>query len=109
LTKQTFVATTHRVINKSSVGYTDRYSIPLFLAPALETKIPQVDVPIGTKKKIISDVKQDQLLQDEIYGMNELLGYLRSHKTTANKWYYYDEDKKQWHRKPISNTSDLIY
>jgi hypothetical protein len=81
----------------------------LFLAPALETKVPQVDVPTATKKKIVSDVKQDQLLQDEIYGVNELLGYLRSHKTTANKWYYYDEDQKQWHRKPNTNAGGLVY
>ncbi|KAG1115023.1 hypothetical protein G6F42_014045 [Rhizopus arrhizus] len=102
LTKQTFVATTHRVINKPSANFTDRYSIPLFLAPALETKIPQVDIPIATKRSIVSDVKQDQLLQDEIYGVNELLGYLRSHKTTADKWYYYDQQEKQWHRRPIA-------
>lgn len=81
----------------------------MFLGPALETKIPQVDVPTAAKKKVVSDVKQDQLLQDEVYGVNELLGYLRSHKTTANTWYYYDEDKKQWHRKPVTSTGDLVY
>lgn len=102
LTKQTFVATTHRVVNKTTANHVDRYSIPLFLAPALETKIPQIDISTVEKKNIVSDVKQDQLLQDEIYGVNELLGYLRSHKTTANAWYYFDEEQKQWHRKPIS-------
>lgn len=101
MTKQTFVATTHRVVNKVTDNYVDRYSIPLFLAPALEAKIPQIDIPSTEKRQIVSDVKQEQLLQDEIYGVNELLGYLRSHKETANTWYYHDEKEKQWHRKPI--------
>lgn len=96
------MATTHRVVNKPSSNCTDRFSIPLFLAPALETKVPQIDINSATKKNIVSDVKQDQLLQDEIYGVNELLGYLRSHKVTANKWYYYDDEQKQWHRKPVA-------
>ncbi|KAI8647552.1 hypothetical protein BD408DRAFT_408121 [Parasitella parasitica] len=102
LTKQAFVATTHRVINKPSANFTDRYSIPLFLAPALETKIPQIDMPTAAERNVVSDVKQDQLLQDEIYGVNELLGYLRSHKATADKWYYFDEQEKKWHRRPIA-------
>ncbi|KAG2200060.1 hypothetical protein INT47_007705 [Mucor saturninus] len=101
LTKQTFVATTHRVVNKPSKNHTDRFSIPLFLSPALETKIPQIDLPTVTKKNVVSDVKQDQLLQDEIYGVNELLGYLRSHKVTADTWYYFNDEQGQWKRKPV--------
>jgi hypothetical protein len=62
-----------------------------------------VDIPTATKRNIVSDVKQDQLLQEEIYGVNELLGYLRSHKITANKWYYFNNEEKQWHRKPLTN------
>ncbi|GAA5799287.1 hypothetical protein HPULCUR_004697 [Helicostylum pulchrum] len=101
LTRQTFVATTHRVINKSLENYADRFSIPLFLSPSLETKIPQIDLNTVTKRNIVSDVKQDQLLQDEIYGVNELGGFIRSHKETADTWYYLNEEQKQWQRKPL--------
>jgi isopenicillin N synthase-like dioxygenase len=102
LTKGAFVATTHRVVNKNVEGYKDRYSIPLFLAPSLETKIPQIDV-VSSSKEVVSDVKQDQLLQHEIYGINELYGYLRSHKVTADTWYHFDEQNKEWQRKPIES------
>ncbi|GAA5807871.1 hypothetical protein MFLAVUS_001250 [Mucor flavus] len=101
LTRQTFVATTHRVINKSLENYADRFSIPLFLSPSLETKIPQIDLNTVTKRTFVSDVKQDQLLQDEIYGVNELRGFIRSHKETADTWYYLNEEQKQWQRKPL--------
>lgn len=101
LTKRVFVATTHRVVNKNTVNHEDRYSIPLFLAPALETRIPQIDINSQvTKRNVISDVKQEQLLQDELYGVNELSSFLRSHKITADNWYYLDEKEKQWHRRP---------
>ncbi|KAI8972649.1 Shy11-oxygenase [Pilobolus umbonatus] len=99
LTKQVFVATTHRVVNKPSANYTDRYSIPLFVSPSIEAKIPQVDLVKTKKRNIVSDIKPDQLLQNEIYGINELQGYLRSHKTAANAWYHFDKDKKEWNRK----------
>lgn len=101
LTKQVFVATTHRVVNKPSANYTDRYSIPLFISPALETKIPQIELRKTKKKTVISDVRPDQLLQNETYGVNELLGYIRSHQSAAQLWYYFDEEKNEWFRRPI--------
>lgn len=101
LTKKTFVATTHRVLNKESAVYIDRYSIPLFLAPALETKIPQIDIPVANKKVVYSDVKEEQLLQNEVYGLNELLSYIRSHKKAAERWYYLDETTNEWRRRVV--------
>lgn len=105
LTNQTFVATTHRVVNKALANYEDRFSIPVFISPALETKIPQINLTKATKKReIISDVKQDQLLQDEIYGVNELNGFIRSHKETRDAWYYFNEEQKQWKRKSLMSS-----
>ncbi|KAI9033766.1 oxidoreductase [Phycomyces nitens] len=85
LTRKAFVATTHRVLTLTSTDK-DRLSFPLFLAPALETRVPQLSVPLATKK-VISDVKLEQLLQDEVYGVNELNSYCRSHTKVAEKWY----------------------
>ncbi|KAL0080677.1 2OG-Fe(II) oxygenase [Phycomyces blakesleeanus] len=85
LTRKTFVATTHRVLTLTSTDQ-DRFSFPLFLAPALETRIPQLDVPLAAKN-VVSDVKEEQLLQDEVYGVNELNSYCRSHTKVAQKWY----------------------
>ncbi|KAI9321865.1 hypothetical protein BX666DRAFT_1039177 [Dichotomocladium elegans] len=95
LTNKAFISTTHRV----RVNHTHhRYSIPLFLAPSLDAQIPQVAMSF-TEKNEVTDVRQDQLLQNEIYGVNEMNGFLRSHKEVAAKWYAFDEATQTWHRR----------
>ncbi|KAI7868796.1 hypothetical protein BDF14DRAFT_1791046 [Spinellus fusiger] len=96
LTRKHFIATTHRVLNPTTTTE-DRFSIPLFLSPAFETRIPQLDIPKTVVKTVISDVPSDQLLQNEVYGENEFNAYCRSHKQVAQKWYAFNEDKKEWH------------
>ena len=105
LTNRTFIATTHRVLNNPEDQ--DRFSIPVFLAPSLDTRVPQALTPATSAeeetdknaKTVISDVKENQLLQDEIYGVNELKGFFRSHPRIRDRWYQYDEESKVWSRR----------
>ncbi|KAI7850158.1 hypothetical protein BDC45DRAFT_609081 [Circinella umbellata] len=105
LTNKTFIATTHRVLNNPDDR--DRFSIPVFLAPSLDTHVPQALTPATPAKQetgknakaVISDVKENQLLQDEIYGVNELNGFFRSHPRIRDRWYQYDEKSKLWSRR----------
>ncbi|CDS11971.1 hypothetical protein LRAMOSA04167 [Lichtheimia ramosa] len=94
LTRKRFVATTHRV----KVSDKHRYSLPLFLGPRLDARIPEL-VDDGEPAQEVTDVKQDQLLQDPIYGVNQINGYLRSHKRVAARWYHYDEQAQEWKRR----------
>lgn len=94
MTRKRFVATTHRV----KVSDKHRYSLPLFLGPRLDARIPEL-VDDGEPTKEVTDVKQDQLLQDPIYGVNQINGYLRSHKRVAARWYHYDEQTQEWKRR----------
>ncbi|KAI8142370.1 hypothetical protein BJV82DRAFT_614675 [Fennellomyces sp. T-0311] len=98
LTHKTFIATTHRVLNNPEA--VDRFSIPVFLAPSLDTRVPQIlaDSQDNTKA-VVSDVKENQLLQDEIYGVNELNGFMRSHPHVRDRWYSFDEESKLWSRR----------
>lgn len=102
LTRKRFIATTHRVLNSKNQS---RYSIPLFLAPHLHCHIPELDKffpdTAGSNHRLEhkSDVSEDQLLQGDIYGENEFKGYRRSHVKVTHKWYYFDEQQQQWHRR----------
>lgn len=98
LTRRTFVATTHRVLSHPTK---ERYSIPIFLAPSLETRIPQLAVS-GPERVVKSDVREEQLLQNEIYGLNEIMGFFRSHKEPTRRWYAFDESTQQWSRRSVA-------
>ncbi|KAI9491140.1 hypothetical protein BDB00DRAFT_930711 [Zychaea mexicana] len=99
LTRKIFIATTHRVLNNPEDR--DRFSIPVFLAASLDTRVPQVIASAVEldNKKIVSDVQENQLLQEEVYGVNELNGYMRSHPRVRDRWYNYDEKTKLWSRR----------
>ncbi|KAI8099641.1 Shy11-oxygenase [Halteromyces radiatus] len=103
LTKKRFIATTHRVLNNKNQN---RYSIPLFLAPHNRCQIPDLDRFFPHERLTHkSDVKEDQLLQGDIYGENEFKGYRRSHVQVTHKWYYFDEEQQQWRRRPVPLSS----
>ncbi|ORX57979.1 Clavaminate synthase-like protein [Hesseltinella vesiculosa] len=108
LTRRRFIATVHRVLTN---GKHDRYSIPLFLAPHNQCKVPQLDrfFPLENDKRgQVADVKEDQLLQGEVYGENEFKGYRRSHVAVTNKWFFYDDTRANWFLRPASITQHSI-
>ncbi|OZJ03339.1 hypothetical protein BZG36_04216, partial [Bifiguratus adelaidae] len=71
-TQRCFKATTHRVLNNSSGK--DRISVPVFFNPAVNAKIPFINVSDEIKRltpqNVISDIQEGQLLQKEVYGEN---------------------------------------
>ncbi|KAI9244296.1 2OG-Fe(II) oxygenase [Phascolomyces articulosus] len=100
LTSKTFIATTHRVLNNPEDR--DRFSIPVFLAPSFDTHVPVAFKPTAEEtdsKKVVSDIQENQLLQDEVYGVNELNGFFRSHPRIRDRWYIYNEETKLWSRR----------
>ena len=70
----------------------------MFLAPSLDTRVPQIPSD-SHDKAIVSDVTENQLLQDELYGVNELNGFMRSHPHVRDRWYAFDEASQLWSRR----------
>ncbi|GAM21955.1 hypothetical protein SAMD00019534_051300, partial [Acytostelium subglobosum LB1] len=94
MTQQVYVATTHRVLNNTSGR--DRISTPFFLCPSLMSKIeviPLSDQILSQRRKVVTDVKDHQLLQQSMYGINQYNGMKRSFVKTWEKYYKELEDK----------------
>ncbi|RUS31329.1 hypothetical protein BC938DRAFT_478050 [Jimgerdemannia flammicorona] len=94
LTQRCYVATTHRVLNNAAGR--DRISVPVFFNPAVDARMPDVRVPDDilalAPARVISDVKEHQLLQDSIYGVNAFKGLSRSHVNVFERWYVVSEE-----------------
>lgn len=78
-------ATQHRVVSPNSG--VDRYSIPFFLGPKLDTTVPPIDLPpsLAAKARGISQEKHNPLLAS--FGDNTVLGFVRSHPKVAQRYW----------------------
>ena len=78
-------ATKHRVT--SPRGDVDRYSVPFFLGPRLDSVIPEIELPaeLAAQARGIDDDPDNPLLSN--YGENTLKGWLRAHPQVAERWW----------------------
>ena len=75
------VATNHRVVSPASGA--ERYSVPFFYNPRLDARVETV--PGGYLADAPGVVRDPANTLYEVYGWNELKGYLRSHPEVARK------------------------
>ncbi len=80
------VATPHRVLPPAPG--TDRYSIPYFLTPNLDARMPQVELPaeLAAAARGIGQDMQGQKIFD-ITGLNTLKSRLRAHPATTERFH----------------------
>jgi len=78
-------ATVHRVV--SPPGDVERFSIPYFLGPRLDSVIEQIPLPpeLATQARGVDKDPSNPLLTD--YGANTLKGWLRAHPKVAERWW----------------------
>jgi len=78
-------ATVHRVV--SPPGDVDRFSIPFFLGPRLDSVIEEIPLPpeLAAEARGIDVDPSNRLLTD--YGANTLKGWLRAHPKVAERWW----------------------
>ena len=77
------VATNHRVVSPSSGA--ERYSVPFFYNPRLDARIETV--PGGYLAGAPGVVRDPENALYEVFGWNELKGYLRSHPEVARRYH----------------------
>jgi isopenicillin N synthase-like dioxygenase len=78
-------ATVHRVV--SPPGDVERFSIPYFLGPRLDSVIEEIPLPaeLASQARGIDTDPSNPLLTD--YGANTLKGWLRAHPKVAERWW----------------------
>jgi isopenicillin N synthase-like dioxygenase len=78
-------ATVHRVV--SPPGDVERFSIPYFLGPRLDSVIEEIPLPpeLAAQARGIDTDPSNPLLTD--YGANTLKGWLRAHPKVAERWW----------------------
>jgi len=78
-------ATVHRVLSPS--GDVDRFSIPYFLGPRLDSVIEEIPSPpeLASQARGIDTDPSNPLLTE--YGANTLKGWLRAHPKVAERWW----------------------
>ena len=78
-------ATVHRVA--SPPGDVERFSIPYFLGPRLDSVIEEIPLPpeLAEQARGIDTDPSNPLLTD--YGANTLKGWLRAHPKVAERWW----------------------
>jgi isopenicillin N synthase-like dioxygenase len=77
------VATNHRVVSPASGA--ERFSVPFFYNPRLDARIETV--PGGYLASAPGVVRDPENALYEIFGWNELKGYLRSHPEVARRYH----------------------
>jgi isopenicillin N synthase-like dioxygenase len=78
-------ATVHRVL--SPPGDVDRYSVPFFLGPRLDSVMPQMVLPpeLVAESRGVDQDPDNPLLAH--FGENTLKGWLRAHPKVAERWW----------------------
>jgi isopenicillin N synthase-like dioxygenase len=78
-------ATVHRVV--SPPGEAERFSVPFFLGPRLDSVIEEIPLPpeLAAQARGIDTDPENPLLRD--YGANTLKGWLRAHPKVAERWW----------------------
>jgi isopenicillin N synthase-like dioxygenase len=78
-------ATVHRVV--SPAGDVERFSIPYFLGPRLDSVIEEIPLPpeLAAQARGIDKDPSNPLLTE--YGANTLKGWLRAHPKVAERWW----------------------
>ncbi|MBW5482743.1 isopenicillin N synthase family dioxygenase [Streptomyces bambusae] len=76
-------ATDHRVV--SPPGAVERYSVPFFYNPRLDTVVETVPGAYLAHAPGLSDDEANPLYRE--YGRNELKGYARAHPEVARRWH----------------------
>ena len=78
-------ATVHRVV--SPQGDVERFSIPYFLGPRLDSVIEEIPLPpeLAAQARGVDTDPSNPLLTE--YGANTLKGWLRAHPKVAERWW----------------------
>lgn len=78
-------ATVHRVV--SPPGDAERYSVPFFLGPRLDSVIEEIPLPpeLAAQARGVDTDPDNPLLTE--YGENTLKGWLRAHPVVAERWW----------------------
>jgi len=78
-------ATKHRVISPKAPD--DRISIPFFYNPALDSKLPIIELPEELAEKVRGVEQDPDNPIFDLYGQNALKSRLRAHPDVAERWH----------------------
>ena len=79
------IATNHRVISPRAPG--DRISVPYFFNPALDSRLPLIELPADLAAHARGVTQDPTNPIHALYGENALKSRLRAHPDVAERWH----------------------